>query len=143
VQLAQAGVAAIDVAGAGGTSWSQVEMFRHTNEHTARVASVFRDWGIPTAESIRQVRAAVPNMTIFASGGLRSGVDIAKSIALGAQLGGMAGPFLKAAARSVEETLLTIQATAREIQIAMFASAVPDIPALKKVQLVDTKSIIG
>ena len=92
--LRDAGVAAIDVAGAGGTSWSQVEKYRIENESLARVAAAFKDWGIPTADSVRQVREAAPELIVFASGGLRSGVEIAKCIALGARLGGMAGPFL-------------------------------------------------
>jgi isopentenyl-diphosphate delta-isomerase len=89
-QLAGAGVAAIDVAGAGGTSWSQVEMHRANNESQARLAAAFVEWGIPTSEAILNVHRAAPGLTIIASGGLRSGVDIAKCIALGASLGGMA-----------------------------------------------------
>ena len=112
--LANAGVAAIDVAGAGGTSWTQVEMHRAQNERQARLAAAFIDWGIPTAKSILHIRAAAPEMIIFASGGLRDGTDIAKSIALGATLGGMAGPYLKAATQSVEETILTINEVKRE-----------------------------
>jgi isopentenyl-diphosphate delta-isomerase len=120
--LARAGVKAIDIAGAGGTSWSQVEMHRATNESQARLAAAFMDWGIPTAESILQVRQAAPELLIFASGGLRSGVDIAKCLALGARLGGMASPFLKAAVQSLDATILTIQELSREIQICMFAT---------------------
>jgi isopentenyl-diphosphate Delta-isomerase len=66
--LVEAGVAAIDVAGAGGTSWSQVERYRIQDERLARVASAFRNWGIPTAESIQMVRRAAPEISIFASG---------------------------------------------------------------------------
>jgi isopentenyl-diphosphate delta-isomerase len=134
--LADAGVAAIDVAGAGGTSWSQVEKFRIKDESLARVAAAFRDWGIPTAESIQMVRSACPEMSIFASGGLRSGVDIAKCIALGARLGGMAGPFLKAASHSLEDTLQTIEEVRRELQISMFAAGARDLAALQKTPLI-------
>ena len=133
--LAEAGVAAIDVAGAGGTSWSQVEKYRIRDESLARVAAAFRDWGIPTSESIQMVRKAAPGMMIFASGGLRSGVDIAKCIALGASLGGMAGPFLKAAARSIEDVLETIHEVRREVQICMFASGANTIQQLQKTPL--------
>ncbi len=135
-QLASAGVSAIDVAGAGGTSWSQVEMHRIQDTHLARVAAVFRDWGIPTGESIRQVREAAPEMTIFASGGLRSGVDIAKCIALGASLGGMAGPFLQAAAQSLDETLRTIDEILREVKVAMFAAGIPNLASLRDTPLI-------
>lgn len=134
-QLADAGVAAIDVAGAGGTSWTQVEMHRAQNERQARLAAAFIDWGIPTAQSILNIRSTAPEMTIFASGGLRNGTDIAKCITLGASLGGMAGPYLKAATQSVDETIATIHEVKREIQVCMFAAGVPNLEALRKVQL--------
>jgi isopentenyl-diphosphate delta-isomerase len=134
--LANAGVDAIDVAGAGGTSWTQVEMHRAQNERQARLAAAFIDWGIPTAESILHIRAVAPDMIIFASGGLRDGTDIAKSIALGATLGGMAGPYLKAATQSVEETILTIHEIKRELQVSMFASGNPNLDSLKQTELI-------
>ncbi len=136
--LANAGVAAIDVAGAGGTSWSQVEMYRIKDENLSRVAAAFRGWGIPTAESIRQVRGAVPHLPVFASGGLRDGIDVAKCIALGAAVGGMAGPFLKAAAASPDQAVRTIAEVIREIQVAMFASGAASLEALRNNRLVDT-----
>lgn len=135
-QLANAGVAAIDVAGAGGTSWTQVEMHRAQNERQSRLAAAFIDWGIPTAESILHIRAAAPEVIIFASGGLRDGTDIAKSITLGATLGGMAGPYLKAATQSVEETILTIHEIKRELQVCMFTSGNPDLESLKQTELI-------
>lgn len=135
-RLAGAGVAAIDVAGAGGTSWSQVEMHRASNESQARLAAAFIDWGIPTSEAICNVRRAAPGMPIIASGGLRSGVDIAKCLALGASLGGMAGPFLKAAAHSIELTIQTIQEVQREIQVCMFAAGAGNLMALQDRKLV-------
>jgi isopentenyl-diphosphate delta-isomerase len=135
-QLAGAGVAAIDVAGAGGTSWSQVEMHRARNEGQARLAAAFVDWGIPTSEAIQNVHRSAPGLTIIASGGLRTGVDIAKCIALGACMGGMAGPFLKAAARSLEDTIQTIEELKREIQACMFAAGAGNIKTLQLVQLI-------
>src|SRR5437870_2751921 len=93
-RLVDAGVWAIDVAGAGGTSWSEVERFRHTTEAGARVAGAFAGWGIPTTQAIQEVRAALPDVTLIGSGGIRSGVDIAKAIALGADLTGTARPAL-------------------------------------------------
>ncbi|UYN89395.1 MAG: type 2 isopentenyl-diphosphate Delta-isomerase [Anaerolineales bacterium] len=135
-QLARAGVQAIDVAGAGGTSWSQVEMHRAKNPSQARLAAAFVDWGIPTSESIMQVRQAVKTMRIFASGGLRSGVDIAKGIALGAELGGMAGPFLKAAVKSSKAVVETINEVSRELQVAMFAAGAGSISSLQAVPLI-------
>ena len=136
-QLAEAGVSAIDVAGAGGTSWSQVEMHRSNDPYQARLAGAFIDWGIPTTQALINVQSAVPGMIIFASGGVRDGIDIAKSIALGASLGGMAGPFLKAANDSLEATIATIQLIQKQIQVAMFASGAADIANLKSTELVE------
>ena len=128
--LADCGVAAIDVAGAGGTSWSQVEMHRAPDQFTRQLAAAFAGWGIPTAESILNVRKAAPEMMIFASGGLKDGLDIVKCIALGATLGGMAGPFLKAASVSTEKVIKLIELTEKQIEIAMFASGVASLAGL-------------
>jgi isopentenyl-diphosphate delta-isomerase len=133
--LADAGVSAIDVAGAGGTSWSQVEMHRARTESQRRLAAAFVDWGIPTAEAIVNICTNAPELIVIASGGLRSGVDVAKCIALGARLGGMAGPFLKAAAFSLEDTVQVIDELIREIQICMFAAGVGSLDALGQVEL--------
>jgi isopentenyl-diphosphate delta-isomerase len=130
-RLAGAGVAAIDVAGAGGTSWSQVEMYRADTAMRRQVAATFRDWGIPTAASIAMVRQGAPGLPIVASGGLRNGLDVAKSVALGAQLAGMAGPFLKAAVISAQAVLETIQVTAAELRIAMFCIGAASLADLR------------
>lgn len=134
-RLAEAGVAAIDVAGAGGTSWSQVEMHRASNESQRRLAAAFLDWGIPTSQAILNVRQAAPELRIFASGGLRNGVDIAKCLALGASLGGMAGPYLKAGVAGVDVTIQTIQEIRREIQVCMFGCGAGDLSALRNGKL--------
>jgi isopentenyl-diphosphate delta-isomerase len=134
-QLAGVGVAAIDVAGAGGTSWSQVEMYRIRDPLLAQVAAAFRGWGIPTAEALKMVRRATPGMLVFASGGLRGGLDIAKSIALGACLGGMAGPFLKAAIQSTQAVVEWIHAVQREIQIVMFVVGAANLTQLQQTPL--------
>lgn len=125
--LHECGVAAIDVAGAGGTSWSQVEMYRAPDEFTRQLAASFVGWGLPTAESIANVRYDAPGTLIFASGGLKDGLDIAKCIALGASLGGMAGQFLKAAAISTEKIVETMQLTKRQVQVALFATGAQDL----------------
>ncbi len=124
--LADCGVDAIDVAGAGGTSWSQVEMHRAPNEFTRQLAEPFIDWGINTADSILNVKKVAPDMTIFASGGLKNGVDIAKSIALGATLGGMTNPFLKAAMESAKKVIDVIELTKKQMQIVFFAAGIAD-----------------
>jgi len=138
-QLADAGVQAIDVAGAGGTSWSEVEYHRAPTARHAHVARTFADWGIPTADSIRYVREAAPDMPIIASGGLRDGLDIAKCIALGAEIGGIAGPFLKAANESVDAVRQIIWEISTEIRIALFVSGAADIAALKHTPLYPIK----
>jgi isopentenyl-diphosphate delta-isomerase len=134
--LADCGMSAIDVAGAGGTSWSQVEMHRAPDEFTRELAETFVGWGIPTAESILNVKKTVPNMTIFASGGIKDGLDIAKCVALGATLGGMAGNFLKAAAISTEKAIETMKLTKKQIEVTMFACGVEKLEGLKTGKLV-------
>jgi isopentenyl-diphosphate Delta-isomerase len=133
--LAECGVAAIDVAGAGGTSWSQVEMHRAKDEFTRQLAAAFVGWGIPTAESIVEVKKAVPDMTVFASGGLRDGIDVAKCIALGANLAGMASHLLKAAAVSTAQAVEAIRLTSKQLQVSMFASGARDLGSLASVGL--------
>ena len=135
--LADCGVSAIDVAGAGGTSWSQVEMHRAPDEFTRQLAATFVGWGIPTAESILNVKRAVPGTLIFASGGIKDGLDIAKCIALGATLGGMAGNFLKAAAISTEKAVEMMKLTKKQIEVTMFACGVGTLEGLKIGKLVE------
>ncbi len=130
--LANAGVAAIDIAGSGGTSWTEVEYHRTTDPLLRRLARTFADWGIPTAESLLLVQETLPEITLFASGGLRTGIDVAKSIALGAELAGMAAPFLKAAARSAEAVAEELQAIIMELRVAMFVSGARDLKALRE-----------
>ena len=141
--LADCGVSAIDVAGAGGTSWSQVEMHRAPDEFTRQLAATFVGWGIPTSDSILNVKKAledaghaVPGVHIFASGGIKDGLDIAKCIALGATLGGMAGQFLKAAAVSTEEAVEMMKLTKRQIEVTMFACGAERIRELVNGKLV-------
>jgi len=133
--LADCGVSAIDVAGAGGTSWSQVEMHRAPDEFTRQLAATFVGWGIPTSDSILNVKKAVPDMTVFASGGIKDGLDIAKCIALGATLGGMAGQFLKAAAVSTEKAIEMMKLTKRQIEVTMFACGAKEIRELENSKL--------
>lgn len=139
-RLADAGVSAIDVAGAGGTSWSQVEMYRAKTEAQARLAAAFINWGIPTSESIQMIKAEIPEIPVIASGGIKSGIDIAKSIALGAEMGAMAGKFLKAANQSSEAVTETIDLLAREIKICMFGAGVGSLPELKSTKLIKKSS---
>jgi isopentenyl-diphosphate delta-isomerase len=137
--LTDCGVSAIDVAGAGGTSWSQVEMHRAPDEFTRQLAATFVGWGIPTAESILNVVKTAPDMPIFASGGIKDGLDIAKSIALGATLGGMAGQFLKAAAISTDNIVEMIKLARKQIKVTMFATGAGTLENLKSGKLIAVK----
>jgi isopentenyl-diphosphate delta-isomerase len=121
--LADAGVSAIDVAGAGGTSWSQVELHRISTERGRLVAEAFAGWGIPTADSLRAIVKAellAGKGYVFASGGIKNGVDAAKALALGANLVGIARPFLKAAAISAETVVELGEVIRDQLRTAMF-----------------------
>ncbi len=118
VALHQAGVAAIDVAGAGGTNWALVEGRR--DSRAGAVASAFADWGLSTVDAIADARAAAPGVPIIASGGLRDGVDVARCLALGASAGGLARAFLVAAqADKVGEAIGTV---VEQLRIATWAA---------------------
>ncbi len=136
-RLIDAGVASIDVAGAGGTSWSEVERFRHTQTRSAQTAGAFADWGIPTSQAIRQVRHVLPHIPIIGSGGIRSGVDVAKAIALGADIVGTAKPALVAAVETngSEAVVTELRGMIQELRIAMFCSGCADITALRQLSL--------
>ncbi len=137
-QLADAGVAAIDVAGAGGVSWSQVEMHRATTERERQVAAVFADWGIPTAESLLMARRGAPSLPIIASGGIRDGIQMAKAIALGASACGIAGPFLRAAIESTAAVAELVATLATQLRVAMFAAGAADVQALERTPVRET-----
>lgn len=137
--LVNAGVSAIDVAGSGGTSWSEVEYHRAPNDFHARVAAAFADWGIPTADAIRYAVSAAPHLPVIASGGLKHGIDIAKSIALGATMGGLAGAFLKAADISVEAVDQLIRELTAQLRIAMLCSGAANIAQLQRTPLINVK----
>ncbi len=121
-RLLDAGVAAIDVAGAGGTSWARVEGRRSGDPTREALAETFADWGYPTAEATEALRAAFPRAVIVASGGIRTGVEIAKAIAVGADLAGAGLPFLEPATRSADAVSAAIDAMVAGYRIALFVS---------------------
>ncbi len=131
-KLISIGVHGLDVAGAGGTSWSEVERLRASSKYFKGVASVFKDWGIPTSASIINIRQEFKNIPLIASGGLKNGVDIAKCIALGANVGGMARQFLLPAAESEEAVITTADIITRQFSIAMFAVGAKNVSELKQ-----------
>jgi isopentenyl-diphosphate delta-isomerase len=134
-QLADAGVAVLDVAGAGGTSWSEVEKHRASSDLQHRVAAHFANWGIPTAEAILQAAGGAPGLPIIASGGVRTGPEAAVALALGADLVGLAGPLVAPATVSAGAVLEELNVLIEGLRIAMFAAGLPDIPSLQTARL--------
>ncbi len=130
-RLAQVGVSAVDVAGAGGTSWSQVEMHRLTDPVLIKTAGAFNGWGLPTADCLAEISRELPHLPLIASGGLKDGIDAAKSIALGARLAGFAGLFIRAASASNEALELEISAIIQQLRTAMFAIGACNLNALR------------
>ena len=130
-QLIEAGVAAIDVAGAGGTSWAKVEGGRAGDPRQRRLGQTFADWGVPTADCITQIRAIAPTLPLIASGGIRNGLQAAKAIALGADLVGLAHPFLTAAADSEESVALLADCLMEELKTVLLCTGNADLTALK------------
>ncbi len=131
-RLIAAGVAAIDVAGAGGTSWAKVESERATDDKQRRLGATFADWGIPTAECIMAVRSISSDIPLIASGGLRNGLEIAKAIALGADLAGLAFPFLQAANESEEALHALTDVLIAEITTVLFCTGNATLAELKR-----------
>jgi isopentenyl-diphosphate Delta-isomerase len=133
-KLIAAGVQAIDVAGAGGTSWALVESERAETSLQRRLGQTFGDWGIPTADCITSIRAHDPDVPLIASGGLRNGLDVAKAIALGADIAGLAMPFLKAAAVSEAAVVELTEILIAEITTVLFCTANKSLYKLRQSQ---------
>lgn len=117
--LAQ-GVRYIDVAGSGGTSWSRIEHFRRHEAQPDNLGLLFQDWGNPTPLALRELRSLSTEVTLTASGGIRSGIDMVKAVILGASLCGLAKPFLKPAMESADAVIQVIERLRREFTVAMF-----------------------
>lgn len=123
--LEQTGVSAIDVGGAGGTSWLRIEGYRGS-----LTGSDFRDWGIPTSESLVQVRKAV-KIPIIATGGIRDGLDVAKAIALGADVCGIAFPLLKPALRNYKGVVGCLNRIIESLKVVMIGTGAKRLSELK------------
>ncbi|MFZ5501549.1 MAG: alpha-hydroxy-acid oxidizing protein, partial [Candidatus Micrarchaeota archaeon] len=124
LKLKEAGAACIDVAGAGGTSWSQVEYLR------SQGVPGFENWGIPTLDCIIQCRGVLP---IIASGGIRDGIEAAKCIALGADIAGAAFPFIKALKEDALEDYIVL--IGKQMKICAYLTGSSTIAELKKAKL--------
>ena len=135
-RLYQAGVGALDLAGAGGTSWSEVERYRSATPAEAEVAEAFADWGIPTADALVAVRQACPKLPLIASGGIADGVEVAKCLALGANLAGIAQPLLRPAMDSSEAVGGQLRVFLRQLRVAMFCTGARTVADLDSSRLV-------
>jgi isopentenyl-diphosphate Delta-isomerase len=132
IKLEMADVSAINIAGAGGTSWAGVEKLRAESakdDLKKHLGDVFWDWGIPTAASLIEVRRAV-KLPLIASGGLRNGLEVAKCIVLGASMAAMAYPFLRTAAHSRESLFAFADTILAELKSTMFLVGAKNIAAL-------------
>ena len=130
-RLVEVGVSAVDVAGAGGTSWARVESERAKDAKQRRLGNTFADWGIPTAECIADIRAFSTEIPLIASGGLRHGLHAAKAIALGADLAGLALPFLQAASQSEAMLDELCEALIAEIVTVLFCTGCGELADLR------------
>jgi len=134
-RLADMGVAAIDVAGAGGSNWATVEGERAGDSADKAHAAAFADWGIPTARAIAEVRAACPKTLIIGSGGVADGVDAARAIRLGADMVGQAAGVLTAATVSTEAVIAHFQTVIRQLRTVCFCTGSANLTALRKAPL--------
>lgn len=138
--LEDAGVKGIDMSGAGGTSFAAVECYRAGSGNTDlqhEPGAVFWDWGIPTAESIVEVSETV-KIPVIASGGIRNGLDLAKSLALGASLGSLSQPILKSSVKGAKETVNALKTLTDELKNAMFLVGASSVEQLRKSNVVIT-----
>jgi isopentenyl-diphosphate delta-isomerase len=140
-KLASAGVAAIDVSGAGGTSWSEVERLRSQSPAENNIAASFASWGIPTATSLQMAARGAPGVKIIASGGIRTGLDVAKAMALGADAAGMAAPLLKAASVSADAVIEALQEVIAELKICLFCLGASNLKETKNSPLLIRKTV--
>jgi isopentenyl-diphosphate delta-isomerase len=138
LRLRELPIAGVETAGLGGTSWSKIESLRTENKVQKSIGEIFARWGVPTAESIKICRKNFPNQIVIASGGMRSGIEAAKALALGADAAGYALPILKAAEHSVELAIEKVELLKEELKTVMFLTGSKSIAELKNKKLVKT-----
>lgn len=131
-RLKEVGVQIVDCAGVGGTSWARIEASRADD---LELGELFADWGIPTPENIRRL-GQIEDLQIIGSGGVRNGLDVAKAIAMGADLVGMAQQFLRVAVQSSQAVSERVERTLKELRIAMLCTGSGTIEALRDATLV-------
>lgn len=120
VRIQDAGIEWVDVAGRGGSSWSRIESHRAENSSSQQLGLLFQDWGISTLQSLRYAQSLKPGMQIIASGGIRNGIDMVKSVIMGAQICGIAAPLLAPAMTSTALVVETIRQYQQEFRTAQF-----------------------
>jgi isopentenyl-diphosphate delta-isomerase len=130
-------ISAIDTAGAGGTSCTIMEYYLQNSNLRKNILKPFFNWGISTADSLLDVRKVFPSLPVIASGGIRNGIECAKAISLGADLAGMALPFVKPATVSSEEVEEKLVEIIEQFKIAMFCAGAKNIQELKKIPLIN------
>lgn len=136
--LAATGIAGVETAGVGGTSWSQIEALRHGQRTPAAIAgSVLAGFGTTTARSVVLSRTEFPRRIVIASGGLRDGLEVAKCIALGADAAAMAWPMLVAAQDGVEAVVREVQGVVETLRVAMFLVGAPTLSHLANIPLIE------
>lgn len=136
-RLRDCGVAAIDVAGAGGTNWGLIEGARAAGGHAEAVVRPFAGWGIPTARALVDAAKAAPELTMIASGGIRDGLDAARAIRLGARLVGQAAGVLAAALESPDAVVAHFAVLRDQLRLACFCTGSKDLDALARAPLLD------
>ncbi|MBP7213621.1 MAG: type 2 isopentenyl-diphosphate Delta-isomerase [Anaerolineaceae bacterium] len=129
--LVDVGIKGIDVAGLGGTSWAAVEMYRQTDPLKRELCQSYRTWGLPTAKALEDIANLPEDIVKISSGGLRNGLDLAKSIAMGANLGGFATKFIHSANDGYESLHNTIKLILEELKLALFLTGSSKLQALK------------
>lgn len=134
-------IAAVDVAGVGGTSWSFIEGLRGDQAATD-LGMLYRSWGVPTVQGLLATRATLPEMPLIASGGIRNGLEIAKALRLGATACAVARPLLVAALDSTEAVVRALQHLIRELKVAMFCTGSADLAQLRHARLFDLSPAI-
>lgn len=135
-KLFDEGVKIVDVAGLGPVSWSEIEGHRSNDVVYKMSAKLFKDWGMPTLDCVAEISSKLPKMSVIASGGLRNGIDMAKSIACGASMCGMASAVLKKLLESRSECENFLEALSLELRVAMFCTGCKDIDELKSAKII-------
>lgn len=130
-RLYELGVKAIDIGGAGGTSWARIEGLRSSSDLVARLGQTFRNWGIPTAYSLAAVKEALPDLPLIATGGIRDGLTAAKAVGLGASFTGIGLPLLRAALTDDVAPFAVMDEFKRGLELTMVASGCRSLPDLK------------